>query len=837
MRDKARMVTRDYKTHNSLLPFYLAWQTQSDNSGYNLCFSYHLSSLGEANILVDKLQYLIDLQPYLRQTFRIDNEILIGMIHDNLPAEVRVLKISMSELEEMEIKLINHRHDLSERSSIHLTVINLEDTDGCIVFFNIHHILMDGKTLDHFLSDLNALIKNEVIKIESADEYINKLKSLAPLIANDNNTKTNYYLDQIKEVKNSISYSFSNTKENFHYIETLSEDIFLKLKFFSEKYSISIFNLLLIAQGIFYCKIFNYDFSLIHYPVSIRKNINVDGCLINLVAFPLKLEEKTSYLELIKLFQENFLFFKSLNTVDFSDLDLEPSVIFAQSNFASPDSLIFGAQEYKSKNFIQLANSLINIKFCEKNNSLIFNCDVKSRTLQKCLADTLLIRFFRYLTKIIDDPEESLINTDLLFREEKEQLLYGFSNTYYPKEKSIHQLFEEQSIKTPEKIAIAHKNKFMTYAQLNEQSDRVAFYLKEILKLSSGDIIALCFDRSDHLIIAMIAVLKIGCAYVSLHPDFLNERSNYILKNSETNLLLTESKYVEKINNVLDLNMNINITLIDNLNYDHRKIKPNHHTDSKKLCHLIYTSGTTGLPKGVMITHRNVISLVKNTNYIEISDVDTLALLSDITFDASTFEIWGALLNGAKLFIPDDSFNLLADIKRFKEVLDKHCVTILWLTKTLFDHLYQLDDTVFSGLKYLLIGGESLNKYLVNKLASSKHSPKYLINGYGPTENTTFSCFYKIDPRVVSELETVPIGISLSNRTSYVLDQHMNLLPIGAIGELHVGGDGISLGYWNQPDLTDKKFVKNPFFAVKTQYFTSVKIPYLLTSSPPAVHP
>lgn len=211
-----------------------------------------------------------------------------------------------------------------------------------------------------------------------------------------------------------------------------------------------------------------------------------------------------------------------------------------------------------------------------------------------------------------------------------------------------------------------------------------------------------------------------------------------------------------------------------------------------------------------MIEHRGVVSLVKNVDYIRVNPHDSFIQFSDPGFDAATFEIWTPLLNGAKLVIPENKIDLFGDIKSLRKTLTKNKVTVLWLTKSLFGYLFTADESIFESIKYLLVGGEALNKPLISRLVNSNDAPKNVINGYGPTENTTFSCTLNITKESLTNVGTVPIGTPLTNRKAYVLDKNLIPLPMGAIGELCVGGAGLARGYLNNSDLTAEKFIDNP---------------------------
>ncbi|WP_299249925.1 AMP-binding protein, partial [uncultured Aquimarina sp.] len=232
------------------------------------------------------------------------------------------------------------------------------------------------------------------------------------------------------------------------------------------------------------------------------------------------------------------------------------------------------------------------------------------------------------------------------------------------------------------------------------------------------------------------------------------------------------------------------------------------YSKTNNLAYVIYTSGTTGKPKGVMVEHKAVLSLIYNS-YIKVSNKDVFAFLSSPVFDASTFEIWASLLSGTRLVIPENLKKTISDIKVFNSFIRDNRISIIWLTKTLFETLYHFDNSIFKVLKYLIIGGEALDKVTINKLLNSESKPEYFFNGYGPTESTTFSSVYDLSNDIQSD--NVPIGKPIDNRSAYVLDNFGTPVPIGVIGELYIGGAGVARGYLNREELTKERFVQNPF--------------------------
>ncbi|MGG4186792.1 amino acid adenylation domain-containing protein, partial [Paenibacillus jamilae] len=415
------------------------------------------------------------------------------------------------------------------------------------------------------------------------------------------------------------------------------------------------------------------------------------------------------------------------------------------------------------------------------------------------------------LEQVVAKPDIRVYELDMVSEQEREQILSVWGNTAaeYPSEQTIHGLFETQTAQTPEQPALFFEGEQLTYRELNARANRLARTLRS-QGVTKDRLVGLMTERSVDLIVGILGILKAGGAYVPIDPTYPEERIRYMLDDSGAKLLLTQNHLVDKVafdGNVLVLNGAQSVYHEDASNLESLS-GPN------DLAYVIYTSGTTGQPKGVMVEHRNVVRLVKNTNYAQL-DADTRILQTGaIVFDASTFEIWGALLNGGQLVLV--SQDVILDAPKLKEAVRSHGITTMFLTTPLFNQLSQQDLALFEGVWELLVGGDVMSVPHMNRVLEA-HPSLRISNIYGPTENTTFSTVHAITGM---QSESVPIGRPIHNSTAYVVDRSMRLQPVGVWGELIVGGDGVARGYRNRPDLTSEKFIDSPFRSGERCYRT-----------------
>ncbi len=413
--------------------------------------------------------------------------------------------------------------------------------------------------------------------------------------------------------------------------------------------------------------------------------------------------------------------------------------------------------------------------------------------------------FQTLLAGIVENPQQPVSQLPLLTEPERQQLLVEWNDTFteYPRHHCIHQLFETQVEETPDAIAVVFENQQLTYRELNAKANQLARSLQK-LGVEPETLVGLCAERSLEMIVGLIGILKAGGAYVPLDPAYPSERLAFMLSDTRVPVLLGQEHLMAR----LPEHSARVVCLDSDSEAIARESSDNFSTavTAENLAYVMYTSGSTGQPKGVSVIHRGVVRLVKQNNYANFSAAEVFLQLAPISFDAATLEIWGSLLNGARLVLMPPHTPSLQELG---QAIRHYEVTTLWLTAGLF-HLMvdeRLED--LKPLRQLLAGGDVLSVPHVQKLLQELPECR-VINGYGPTENTTFTCCHAI-ARSTQFSSSIPIGRPIANTQVYILDSCQQPVPIGVPGELYVGGDGLARGYFNRPNLTREKFIPNPF--------------------------
>jgi amino acid adenylation domain-containing protein len=395
---------------------------------------------------------------------------------------------------------------------------------------------------------------------------------------------------------------------------------------------------------------------------------------------------------------------------------------------------------------------------------------------------------------------------------EQHQLLIEWNQTQadYPRSQSIHQVFETQVQKTPNSIAAVFPERqgasqVLTYRELNQRANYLAQKL-EAQGVVAGTFVAMLMERSLEMVVALLGILKVGGVYVPLDPAYPPDRLEWMLIDTQAPILLTQSR----LQNRLPLHNVQVICLEEGWGSDRPESIPSISVpvSDDGLAYINYTSGSTGRPKGVAVPHRAVLRLVFGTDFTPLDAERVWLQLAPISFDAATLEIWGALLQGGQCVLFPGSG--LPDPNELQQVIQQYSVTSMWITAALFNALITEAPQTLRGVKEILTGGEALSVSHIRS-AQAQLPETQFVNGYGPTENTTFTCCYRIPRPLPGGISSIPIGRPIGNTQIYILDPQLHPVPRGATGELYIGGIGLAVGYINRPDLTAERFIPNPF--------------------------
>ncbi|GAV12353.1 non-ribosomal peptide synthetase [Paenibacillus sp. NAIST15-1] len=430
-------------------------------------------------------------------------------------------------------------------------------------------------------------------------------------------------------------------------------------------------------------------------------------------------------------------------------------------------------------------------------------------------VQTIEAHLRQLVREVLHNPARGLSDLEIVTAQEHSIQLSFNNRASYPERATLSELFERQAQTTPDKVAVVCGEQSLTYRDLNIRANQLAYVLRS--KGAGPDkLVALLLERSAEMIVAILATLKAGSAYVPIDPGYPEKRIRYMLQDSEACLLLLESQ-----NRQIVTDFGGSVVEIDNSEIAHApgfdlpSVAEAHH-----LAYIIYTSGTTGIPKGVMIEHRNVVRLFFHEGCLfDFGSDDVWTMGHSYCFDFSVWEMYGALLYGGKLVIVPEQ--TVRDPQQYLKLLQTEQVTILNQTPTMFYHLIQAEEKLPQfdlRLRMVIFGGEALAPYQL-KNWKARHPQVRLINMYGITETTVHVTFNELTEADIDR-NLSNIGRPIPTLALYILDRNLNLLPQGVVGEMYVGGEGVGRGYLNRPELTAERFLPNPYVPGDVLYRT-----------------
>ena len=722
-----------------------------------------------------------------------------------------------------------------------IEVINLAN-EKTLVYLKMHHIISDGwscniifKKIGEYYDDL---INNQLIERKTNYSYLDYInKENEYLVSERFNKDKKYWLDKFSDIDShdklfdsSGNYSFKGCRDNLYF----SKEENKLIREMCEKYN---WSLNTFFMSILFTYIYRY-LSKVNITIgtgilnrSGKKEKDIVGMFISTIPFKFKIDDNIDFLtfiesinrEILKDFRhQRFpynLLTEELNKKNKGKFSNLYDVIFTYLNINS-DYIVDGAKTeiddcYSGYQFEPLRILVKEFDFSDISLSFDYNINLFTiEEIKKMQRD-----FKTIINQIIESPNMYLKDIEILSTKEKEKIIKEFNNTKtnYPQEKTTVEIFEEQVKKNPQNIAVECKNEQLTYQELNERSNQMAHFLRK-KGVKPSESIGLIVERSIDTIVGILGILKAGASYLPLEADYPIDRIQFMLEDSETQIILGHSSFKEKIPEgkaFIEMER-LNLKDEEGNNLTHVNMP----TDT---IYTIYTSGSTGNPKGSIIQHKSVIRLVKNTNYIDIQKEDKILQLSNYAFDGSVFDIFGALLNGATLVLISKEELLSMEI--LGEIIEEKGISIFFITTALFNSLIDLNLSCLKNVRKILFGGERVSLKHIQK-AFDTYGPGKLVHVYGPTENTVFTTYKEIN-ELSTNLNTVPIGKPIANTSVYILDENNKIVPIGVPGELCISGDGLSKGYLNHQELTKKSFIENPYEQGTKLYKTGDRVKWL----------
>ena len=782
----------------------------------------------------EKLEFtfnkIISRHESLRTSFHIINEEPVQKIDQNIG-----LKIEEISTDEDGYKKLSENFsipfDLTNAPLLRVKLINVENVQKCLLI-DMHHIITDGTSQDILQEEFDLIYNGEelvelTLQYTDYSEWQNSEEQQYEM-----KNQEKFWLEKFNDELPVLNLPYDFKRPEVQSFEGANVNFILNkrqtsnLKELCKKTDTTLYMALLSIYNILISKLSSEEDIIVGTPIQARRHVDLEkiiGMFVNTLAVRSNVSGSSYYLGYLKSLKSTVV--QTFENQEYQFEDLVERLNISRDTGRNPVfDIVFNLLNQSEKNvevdesdfneYYHLRGTSkfdLNLTSYDYGENIFFNLEYCTSLFNKNTINRFIEYFKNIADLLSDDHDLQISEINMLGEELKSKLLYEFNsnkNVNYPKDKTIHQLFEEQVKRTPENIALKFGEDKLTYRELNEKSNQLAHKLRS-LNVCSDEIVAVLLKRSLNTIITVLGILKSGGAYLSLDPDYPSKRNCYILNDGSVKILVTTnnlSKNIEFQNNILDVN--------DILQHESNLANLPIINQPDNLAYVIYTSGTTGAPKGVLVTHKNVVRLVKNTNYVEFNSGDRILQTGALEFDASTFEVWGSLLNNMCLVLARKDDLLYPDT--LKSIIKNSNISTMWMTSSYFNRMLDEDSTIFEPLKNLLIGGEALSLTHVNKIREI-YPELNLINGYGPTENVTFSTTLLINKKYES---SVPIGKPISNSTAYIVDRNNSLVPIGVSGELLVGGDGVSRGYLNNEELTKEKFIPNIFTSEGVLYRT-----------------
>ncbi|MEH2216131.1 MAG: amino acid adenylation domain-containing protein [Nostoc sp.] len=818
-------------------------QLYHGSSFYNIPIAFHIKGQLNITVLQKSLNEILNRHEVWRTNFQIINGEPIQEIAPKLTWDLSIINLEHlsdnnweSEVKQFAAESAKKPFNLAKELLVRATLLCLSGEEH-VLLVTMHHIITDGWSCNVFLRELSTLYAAfstnlpsplPALPIQYADFAIwQRDRIQGEFLA----TQLNYWQQQLKGELPVLQLptdrprpkvtTFSGAKQYF----TLSKALTDVLRQLSQREDATLFMSLLAAFNILLYRYTDQEDILIGSPIANRNRAELEGMLglfVNTLVLRNNLSGNPSFREFLRRVREVTLDAYAHQDLPFEmlveklqlerDLSRNPlyEIMFVLQNTPTSVQQVSGLTLHNLEFDSGTAQLDIFLSISESQEGLTGYLEYNTDIFDSTTIAQFINNFQTLLGNIVVNPEQHISELSLLTASEQEQLLLKFNQTYtdYPQDVSLNQLFEQQVELTPDSLALISLSKKLTYRQLNHRVNQLAHYLQK-QGITKETLVALCLERSIDMVVGILAILKAGGAYIPLDPNYPVERLNFMLSDSQASVLITHQEILEKLSlsSAKTVCLDIHKDEIAQENPDN----PINISVSDNLAYIIYTSGSTGTPKGVLGTHRGTVNglhwLWKTYPFTQ---GEVCCQKTAISFVDSVWEIFAPLLQGIPTVIISNA--TILDPQLFIETLAHHQVSRIVLVPSLLRLLldnYSHLTKKLSQLKLWITSGEALSVKLVQTFRELMPFAK-LINLYGSSEVSANATYYDTS-LLQDQASSVPIGRAIDNTQTYVLNRDLQLTPRGVIAELYIGGDGLAKGYLHRPELTQERFIDNPF--------------------------
>ncbi|HEY9767126.1 MAG TPA: amino acid adenylation domain-containing protein [Coleofasciculaceae cyanobacterium] len=840
-------------------------QLQPELPLYNESSLFKLIGTLDIAVIEKSINKIIQRHEVLRTCFEVIDEKVTQNIAPELIISVPVINLKQYSKPEQEARLpeiINNyccqAFNLEQLPLLKTIIISLSEQEH-LMLVTMHHIVSDGWSWSVFYRELatlyQSLAQNKALCLaELPIQYGDFALWHRKFIQNKITPQLNYWKQQLKnappilelptDYSRPSQQTFQGKRETFRFSPQLTKS----LKNLSKQENITLFMLLLAAFKTLLYRYSQQTDILVGTPVANRDRLETEsliGCFINTIVLRTNLDRNPSFLELLQRIKATTLAAYNHQDLPFEELvkELHPERSQAanplfQVMFVFQDTPLLSLQlpgltitPLPIDNGIAKFDLTLYIEDTQE--ELIGFLEYSSDLFHGDTIKRMIANFQTLLAGITTNPTINISQLPILTASERNKLLVEWNDTKrdYQLDVCLHQLFETQVAKTPDAVAVVFDDQNLTYSELNHKADRLANYLQQ-LGVGKDVLVGICLDRSLEMVIGLLGILKAGGAYLPIDPSYPWQRIDFILKDAELKIILTQQHLSQRLfsnrSQLICLDTDWENTAQENQTH------PINHSTAESLAYVIYTSGSTGTPKGAMNTHRGICNrLLWMQETYQLTTADSVLQKTPFSFDVSIWEFFWTLTTGARLVIAkpgghQDSTYLV------KQIAQHNITTIHFVPSMLQIFLAAPGLESLTSLKRVICSGEALSVGLQQRFFARLDSE--LHNLYGPTEAAIDVTYWQCQPECRRErqldrgnmLATVPIGRPIANTEIYILDNHLQPLPIGVPGELYIGGVGIAKGYLNRPELTKEKFIPNPFSVNSNNNYSPFPIPHSL---------